>query len=95
VSDIGTEKWLAAHQRQHPAAVIVEPINGTLGHVLGHAFDFVVEGPAIPAIEIALVVEEKVGGDGMKFAGHHARSNVGQEPTARLAPYLLHGPVAF
>ena len=52
------QQRLTTHQRQHPAAVVVQPINRTAGYILGHALNLVVIGPAVPAIEIALVLNK-------------------------------------
>ena len=60
------------HEREHAAAVVVEPVNGPPRHIFRHALYLVVVGPAVPAIEIAFVFEEQVGGDGMELAGHDA-----------------------
>src|SRR5215468_4546978 len=73
VSELRAQQWLSPHQREYAAAVIVEPINGPPGHVLGHALDLVVVSPAVPAVEIAFVLDKQVGGDGMELAGSHAR----------------------
>ena len=60
--------------------MVVQPVDGTPGHVFGHSLDCVVIGPAIPAIEVAFVFDKQVGGDGMKLSGHHARANVREQP---------------
>jgi hypothetical protein len=82
VREIRAKQRFASHQRQHAAAVVVQEIDGSAGGVFGHAFDLVVVRPAVPAIEIALVFDEKIRGDRMEVAGQHARANVGKQPTA-------------
>jgi len=58
VHEVRPEKRLASHQCQHPAAMVVEPVDGTPRDILGHALDGIVVRPAVPAIEIALVLDE-------------------------------------
>jgi len=52
--------------------MIVQPINRTPRYILCHALDPVIEGPAIPAIDITLVLNEEIGSDWMEIAGHYA-----------------------
>jgi hypothetical protein len=49
--------------------MVVQPVDRTPRDVLGHALDLVVIGPAIPAIEVALVFDKQVSGDGVKLPG--------------------------
>ena len=58
VRKVGPQQRFATHQRQHPASVVVQPVNRPAGDVFAHALDLVVVGPAIPAIEIAFVLDE-------------------------------------
>jgi hypothetical protein len=58
VRELRTQQRFASHQREYPAAVIVEPVDGTPRNILGHAFHSVVVGSAIPAVEIALVLDK-------------------------------------
>src|SRR5215467_5830214 len=63
----------------------MEPIYRSARDIFGHAFNAIVKGPAVPAIEIALVFNEKIGGDRMKVAGQHTRFHVRQQPAAHRA----------
>ena len=51
----------------------MEPIDRTSRDVFGHALDLVVEGPAVPAVQVALVFEEKVRGNRVKLARQNAQ----------------------
>src|SRR4029077_7132349 len=62
VRELRTQQRLSSHQGKYAAAVVVKPIDRSPGHILSHALYFVVEGPTIPAVEIALVLQKKVGG---------------------------------
>ena len=75
--------------------MVMKPVDGAARDVFRHPFDLVIEGPAIPAVEVALVLEEEIGGNGMKFARHHARSHVGEEPAAGGAVNVVEPPFAF
>lgn len=92
--ELRAEQRLAAHERDDAAAVVVQPIDGAAGHIFRHSFHFVVEGPAIPAIDIAFVFEEKIRRDGMEIARQHARANVGEKPAAHLAVDFFAAPMA-
>ena len=78
--EVGTQQRLAAHQRQHPASGVAQPVDRALGHVLGHAAHAVVEGPAVMAVEVALPLVEQVGDDRVEVARHHARANERERP---------------
>jgi len=95
VGELRTQQRFASHQRQHSATVIVEPVNRATCHVLSHPFYFVVEGPAVPAVEIAFVLDEQISNDGMKIARKHARTNIGKQPAAHFVIHLRQGPVAL
>jgi hypothetical protein len=58
----------------------MQPINGSLRDILAHSLDMIVEGPAIMAVEIALVLCEQVTNDGVEFSGKQARLNVWEQP---------------
>jgi len=73
----------------------MQPVDGTFGHIFGHALHFVVEGPAVPAVEVALVVDKQIRGNGMEFTGHHSRVHIGQQPAADFPPYLWIRPVTL
>ncbi len=78
LNQVGPQKRLAPHISEHPATRAVKPVNGSLGRVFGHAFHFVVEGPTVMAIEIALEFGEEVGDQGMEVARGYARTDVGK-----------------
>src|SRR6202007_1233482 len=42
VHEVGAQQGLSAHQRQDAAAIIVQKVDGTTGHVFGHPLHFVV-----------------------------------------------------
>ena len=89
VREVGTEKRFAAHQRQHPASRVVQPVDRAFGHVLGHSADAVVERPTVVTVEVALPLVEQVGNDGMKLARHHARAEERERPALRRAVNVL------
>jgi hypothetical protein len=62
--------------------------------IFGHAFYFIVEGPAVPAIEVALILHEQIRDDGAELAGQHPRADVGEEPPLHLVIGLGQRPVA-
>ena len=95
MGNLRPQQRFAAHERQHTTPVVMEPVNGALGDILGHALHLVIEGPAVPAIEIALVIDEEISGDGMEFARHHPRSDIRNKPAANFAPDLFIGPIAL
>src|ERR1017187_5728419 len=74
VGEVGAKERFTAHQRQHPASGVVQPVDRAFGHVLGHAADAVVERPTVVAVEVAFPLVEQIGNDGMKLARHHARA---------------------
>jgi hypothetical protein len=82
MDEIGPQQRFSAHERQHAAAMVIQPVDGTARDVFRHAFDFVVEGPTVPAVEVALVFDKEIGRDGMKLAGQDARTNVRSQPPA-------------
>jgi hypothetical protein len=69
VNELWAQARLATYQREHTAPVVVQPVDRTPRHVLGHALDFVVVRPAIPAIEVALVFDKQISGDGWNSPG--------------------------
>jgi hypothetical protein len=95
VRDLWTQQRLAAHQSEHAATAIMQPIDGALGNVLRHTLHCVVEGPAIPAVEIALVIQKEIRRDGMELARHNPRSHVGHKPAADFARNLSIRPIAL
>jgi hypothetical protein len=50
----------------------MKPIDGTFRDLLGHSPDTVIKGPAVVAIQIALVLGEEVTNDGVKLSGKQA-----------------------
>ncbi len=58
MNEFRPQERLTAHQRKDPAPIVVQPVDGAPGHVFCHAFDFVVVGPAVPAVEIAFVLDK-------------------------------------
>lgn len=95
VHKIRPQKRFSTHQCKHAASVVVQPVNGTPGHVFRNAFDFIVIGPALPAVEIAFVCDKQVRGDRMKLARQKARTHVRGEPPAGIAVITLSAPVAL
>ena len=77
---IRTQQRLAAHVGEHPAAGAMQPIDGALRCVFGHSLHFVVEGPAVVAIEIALELGEEISDERMEIACGHTRADIGEEP---------------
>src|SRR6266498_4427655 len=59
----------------------MDPIDGTLGDVFGHALNGIVVGPAIVAIKIALPFGEQVRNDWAQLAAMPARLKVWRTPT--------------
>src|SRR5579864_7447418 len=82
MNEFRPQQRLATHQRQDPAAIVVQPVDRTAGHVLGHTLDLIVVGPAIPTIEIALVLDKQIGGDGVELSGQNSRTDVRAQPSA-------------
>src|SRR6185437_6786504 len=66
VCEVGSKEWFTSHQSQHAAAVVVQPVDCASRGVFGHSFYFVVIGSAVPAVQVALVIEEEVSGYRMK-----------------------------
>jgi hypothetical protein len=48
--------------------MVVEPVDGAASHIFRHPLDLVVVGPAIPAVQIALVLDEQIRGDGVELS---------------------------
>jgi len=69
VRKLRSQQRLASHESDHSATMIVEPVDRAPGNVLGHAFHFVAVRPAVPAIEIALVLQEQIRSYGMEISG--------------------------
>jgi len=63
MNEVGTQQGLGTHQSQDAAPVTVEPVDRPSRHILRHTLDLIIEGPAIPAIEITLVLEKEVSGN--------------------------------
>jgi len=80
---VRTQQRFTAHQSQNATSMIVQPVDRPFGNIFGHAFHFVVESPAIPAIQIALVIEKQIRRDGMKLSRLHTGANVWKQPTTR------------
>src|SRR5262249_35751675 len=57
--------------------------------------DLVVVGPAVPAIEIAFVLDKKVRRDGMKVAWQHPRANIREQPSTHRAINEGQSPIAL
>jgi len=76
VRELQAQERLSAHESKNAATMIVEPVDRAPRHVFGHALDLVVKGPAIPAIEIAFVLDEQIRRDGMEIAGQNPRAHV-------------------
>lgn len=51
--------------------------------------DLVLVGPAIPTVEVALVLQKKVGGNGMKVVGQHtqAEGKAGNTGSGNFMPF--------
>jgi hypothetical protein len=79
--EVRTQQDLTAHEREDPAAGVVEPIDRPPGDILRHSLDPIVERPAVVAIEVALPLGEEIGNDGVEFAGLYARAQIGHEPS--------------
>ena len=78
MDEVRPEQRLAAHERQHAAAGSVQPVDGALRRIFRHAFYFVVEGPAVVAVEIALELGEQIGDERMEVARGHTRADIGK-----------------
>jgi hypothetical protein len=75
--------------------MVVEPVNGAPGDVFRHALHFIVVGPAIPTVEIALVLEEQIRGDGMEVTGKYARTDVRKKPASDFGGRPAARPIAL
>jgi len=95
VHHLGAQQWFATHESQHAAAVVMQPIDRTARHVFRHAFNLVVERPAVPAVDVAFVLDEQVSSYRMKIPRHHARADVRTQPAAYLAHELFSRPLAL
>jgi hypothetical protein len=73
----------------------MQEIDGATGNVFGHALDLVVERPAVPAIEIAFVLDEQIGSNRVQVAWKDARAQIGKQPAAHFAINLSVGPIPF
>jgi hypothetical protein len=94
VCHLGAEQWLAAHQSEHAAAVVVQPIDRAPRDIFRHSFYLAVERPAIPTVDIAFVLEEEICRYRMKVPRYEARTNVWQQPATCLPHELLSSPMA-
>ena len=61
---------------ENTAPVVIEPINGSARNVLGHSLHSVIEGPAVSAIKIALVLDKQVRRNRMEVTRQYARPDV-------------------
>src|ERR1700757_5114221 len=76
VDEVGPQQWLTAHAGENTAPVVIEPINGSARNVLGHSLHSVIEGPAVSAIKIALVLDKQVRRNRMEVTRQDARPDV-------------------
>src|SRR5215831_2235563 len=70
--------------------MVIQPINRPPRYILSHALHLIIEGPAVPAVDVALVLDKQVRRDRMKVARHHTRSHVWDQP----APYFTQNLLA-
>ncbi len=82
MNEFWPQERLTPHQRQHTAPIVVQPVDGATGYIFSHALDFVVIGPAVPAIEVALVFDKQIGGDRVELARKYSRSDIGKQPSS-------------
>ncbi len=82
VDEIGTEQGLAAHQGQYAISHRLQPVDRPFRGLLGHPLHGVVVGPAVVAIEVALIVREEIRDDRPELLPilERARSEVGLRP---------------
>ena len=73
----------------------MQPIDRTLGYVFGHALHFIVEGPAVVAIEIALEFRKQIGDERVKVTCRYARADVGKQPALHGVIDLAGRPLAL
>src|SRR5690349_11923669 len=95
VRKLRAQQRFSTHERKHPAAVVVEPIDRPPRDIFRHALHFVIKGPAVPAIKIALVFDKKISSDGMKLTWQNPRPHVWVKPAAHRAIHLRHTPITL
>jgi len=95
MDEVRTQKRLATHVRENPAAGPVQPVHGTFRRILRHSFHFIVKGPTVMTIEIAFKFRKQVSNQWMKIACSYARPNVREEPALHGVIDLTCRPTAF
>src|SRR5579884_238130 len=85
----------SAHVSENAAAGAMEPVYGAFRRVFTHAFDFIVEGPAVVAIEVALEFREQISNQRMEIAWSDAGADVREEPSLHGMVDLARGPFAL
>src|SRR5580692_5138380 len=93
--EVGPQQRFASHVGKHATSGAVEPVNGAFRRVLGHALHFVVEGPAVMAVEIAFKFGEQVRDERMKVSGCDTGADVGEQPPLHRVIDLASCPLAF
>src|SRR5438445_12635778 len=74
--------------------MVMEPVYRAARDIFRHALDLVVEGPAIPAVQVALVFNEEIGGDRMKLSWHHPRPDIGEQRSPSRSVDIAQPPFA-
>jgi hypothetical protein len=73
----------------------VQPVNRSFGRILRHSFHFVVERPAVVAIQIAFEFREEIGDQWVEVAFRDPGTDIGKEPAAHRMVDLARFPMAF
>src|SRR5579884_589473 len=85
----------SAHVSENAAAGAMEPVYGAFCRVFTHAFDFIVEGPAVVAIEVALEFREQISDQRMEIAWSDAGADVREKPSLHGVIDLPRSPFAL
>src|ERR1700759_2788853 len=95
MNEVRTRQRFAAHIGKNAAPGSVKPVDGALRRVLAHALHFIVEGPAVMAIEIALEFSEEIRDQRMEVTSSDPRVNVGKEPALHRMINLARSPLSL
>jgi hypothetical protein len=69
VYELRPEQRFASHEGEHTGSAVVQPVDRSARNLFGHALDAIIIGPTVMAVEVALILGEQIGNDGMEVAG--------------------------